>query len=85
MLIDDGDQVPETGIVLSDNVFRFGGVEPWQIIVTPVDGRLLNAIVCLFTMVTFSVKVLAHCPGSGVKVYVWPVVVLTVDGLQLPE
>jgi hypothetical protein len=75
----DGDHVPV--IPLSDVVGKDGTPDPAQIV---RDVPKLNAGVMFGLITTLKWVTIAHWPGAGVNVYVPEVVLLTIEGLQLP-
>jgi hypothetical protein len=72
-----GLQLPVMPLV--DSIGSTGAVAPEQ-----KAGTAANAGVTLGVTVISRVAVVAHCPASGVNVYVPEVVLLTVAGLQVP-
>ena len=77
MLTVAGFQVPV--IPLLEVVFNSGALSPSQIVVIIVNvGEIFGVIV------TFIVVTIAHCPASGVNVYDAEIVLLIVDGFQVP-
>ena len=77
MLTNAGDQVPV--IPLSDVAGNVGATEPEQI------GAMAAKVgVTLGVIVTSSVVDVAHCPASGVNVYVPLAVLFTTAGDQVP-
>lgn len=79
MSIEVGLQVPVIPFV--DVVGNDGTVAPVHIV---IDVPKLNVGVNIGFTVTVKVAVSAHCPASGVKVYVPEVVLSTVEGLHVP-
>ena len=77
MLTTAGDQVPVIPFV--DIVGNVGAIEPEQIGATAAKFG-----VTLGFTVTVNVVIVAHCPASGVNVYVPLAVLLTVAGDQVP-
>jgi hypothetical protein len=80
LLTAEGLQLPATP--LSD-VAGKDGTEPPEHIVRFVPK--LNVGFAFGLTVTLNVVVVAHCPAAGVNVYTADDVLLTVEGLQLPE
>ena len=68
-------------ILLLDVVGNVGTVPPLHIV---NDVPKLKVGVILGLTVTLNVAVVAHCPASGVNVYVPEAVLLTVEGLHVP-
>ena len=66
-------------ILFVEVVGNVGAVAPEQI-----GSITSNVGVMLGVTVMFKVVVVAHCPASGVNVYVADVVLLTVAGLHVP-
>ena len=77
MLIVAGLHVPV--ILLFDVVGSAGAVDPWHSGPTCVNVGVIELLIT-----TSIVTVVAHCPASGVKVYVPLAVVLMVAGLHVP-
>ena len=80
MLTVAGLQVP--GTPLTDVLGREGTASPAQIL---SEEPKLNEGVTVGVTFTVNVTGTVHGPGSGVNVYTPPLVLLTTDGLQLPE
>ena len=66
-------------IPLFDVEGKFGGVDPWQIVV----GKLKLGVTLFTTNINWENE-LAHCPVSGVKIYVPVAVLLTTAGFHVP-
>jgi len=75
----DGDQVPV--IPLSEVVGSVGTAAPAQIV---SDVPKLNTGVMFGLITTVKLVPFAHCPVLGVNVYIPEVVLLTIEGVQLP-
>ena len=75
----DGDQVPV--IPLSEVVGSVGTAAPAQIV---SDVPKLNTGVMFGLITTVKLVPFAHCPVLGVNVYIAEVVLLTIEGVQLP-
>ena len=77
MLLKAGDQVPVTPFV--DVVGKGDVVSPEQMVCIAGIKTGTNGFTAIFTVV-----LVAHCPGIGVKRYVPEFELLTKDGFQVP-
>jgi hypothetical protein len=78
LLIVDGFQVPE--MPLGEVVFNTGAVAPEHKLKVGAKSGIIED-----EIETTVLAVVAHWPEVGVNTYVFPVVLLIVDGFQVPE